>query len=83
MIITIMLVILGIALLMKQWKSTAEPTGDRTGVGSPAAFAKLTHPGKSRTDSEVGQVWSALDDLQLTRLLTDSAPPNTSEQDLT
>lgn len=49
-----------------------------------AALARVAPPGPARSDDpgQDGQVWTALDDRQLTRLLTDSAPRTTSEQDL-
>jgi hypothetical protein len=45
--------------------------------------AEPPRPAHSDSPSQDGQSWSALDDRQLTRLLMDSAPPTTSEQDLT
>lgn len=49
-----------------------------------AALARAEPPGPARSDTpgQDGQSWSALDDRQLTRLLTASAPRTTSEQDL-
>ncbi len=37
-------------------------------------------PNGGRPGPEPGPAWGALDDLQLTRLLTDSAPPPTSNE---
>ncbi len=47
--------------------------------GSPQACADPRRRARSGADIQDGQVWSTLDDHQLTRLLTDSAPRTTSE----
>lgn len=84
MIILVLLIFLGIALVMKQWTSTAEPARVRTGNGLlPTYVDQPRRAQMGNDDSDTGQVWSALDELQLTRLLANSAPPTISETDLT
>ena len=66
-----MLVFLWMPYLITRLPPTAEP-----------ARAEPPRPARSDTPGQYGQVWSTLDDRQLTRLLTDSAPRTTTEQDL-
>jgi hypothetical protein len=61
-----------VTMLMLRARQVRTPVWDGSQQGS-------AEPPQSSTDGQDGQSWSALDDRQLTRLLTNSAPRTTSE----
>lgn len=80
MITLLIFSILWMPYLVKRLLSAAQRTRTATKNASPQVPPKPPYA-VSGTGSQDGQTWSTLDDRQLTRLLVDSAPPTTSEQD--
>jgi hypothetical protein len=60
-------------LLLAKRANAAQPHPSRSSRTQPPSGAK------SETSRHDGPVWTALDDRQLTRLLTDSAPRSSTE----
>jgi len=83
MTILTILVIFWILSMMKRLLPTVQQARTSTRDGLPQVPPEPPRPVRGGTGGPGGQSWSALDDRQLTRLLTDSAPRTTSEQDLT
>ncbi len=82
MISLTIIVILWMPYVMKLSLPHAQQTQKPTRDGSPQVRAEPPRPVLCGTHSQDEQFWSALDDRRLTRLLTDSAPRTTPEQDL-
>jgi hypothetical protein len=82
MVTLLILLILWVPYLIKRLLPDAQQTRTPIQYDSQQAAAERQHRARSLTDGQDGQSWSALDDHQLTRLLTDSAPRTTSEKDL-
>jgi hypothetical protein len=79
MIILIALVILGTPYLVTRLMLRAQHARTPTAARPPQAYAGQPSGVGTDAGSQDGPAWSAVDDRQLTRLLTDSAPPTITE----
>lgn len=77
-VILIVLGFLGTAYAVTRSVLRAEHTPTPAPAHPRPVWAAPPSRGKPGSGSQPGPAWGALDDLQLTRLLTDSAPPPTS-----
>lgn len=78
-VLLVILIVLGFlctAYKVTRWVLRAEHTP--APANPRPMWAEPVGRGKSGSGSQLSPAWGALDDLQLTRLLTDSAPPSTS-----
>jgi hypothetical protein len=82
MVTFLILLILWVPYLMKRLLPDAQQTRTPIQYDTQEAAPGRRPRARSLTDGQDGQSWSALDDHQLTRLLTESAPRTTSEKDL-
>ncbi len=82
MIILLILLIFWMPYLKTRLLPTAQQTRTPTKNASEQVHAEPPRLVQGGTGSQDWQTWSALDDRQLTRLLIDSAPRTTSQQDL-
>ncbi len=79
-----MVILIALAILWTPYVATklllrARHARTPTGAHPQPACAEPPGGAETRTGSQDGAAWSALDDRQLTRLLTDSAPRTSSE----
>lgn len=79
MIVLMMLVFLWMPYVITKLLPTAQQARTPTRDDSQLARVEPLRPAGCDTGGQDGQLWTALDDRQLTRLLTDSAPRTTSE----
>lgn len=82
MICLMIVVILWMPYLIRLLLPAAQQVRIPTRSSSPQVRAEPPRLVQGGTGGQAGQSWSALDDHQLTRLLIDSAPGTTSQQDL-